>query len=135
MGQSQCSHFQVLYSVFLVGKQLRTSCVTVYRWLKQMGGVEEAPIINYMQTATVDPIEQMQTLQQPQLAQARMAQSQDQDEGSEGVPEEGAGGYRLTFNTSPRCFSGTNSQVRLAWGMCQLLRPCWMQYCIIFHLS
>ena len=76
-----------------------------------MGGLEEAPIINYMQSATVDPIEQIQTLQQPQLAQAHVAQSQDQDEGSEGLSEDRAGGYRLTFNTSPRCFSGTNSQV------------------------
>ena len=86
-----------------------------------MGGVEEAPIINYMQSAAVDPVEQMQTLQQPQLAQIGMAQSHDQDEGSEGAPEEGVGGYRLTFNTSPRCFSGTNSQVSM---LCIVLLQC-----------
>lgn len=77
--------------------------------------VEEAPIINYMHSATVDPIYQTQTPQQPQISQAQFAQSQDQDEESEGVePPPEAGGYRLTFNTSPRCFSGTNSQVRHA---------------------
>lgn len=77
-----------------------------------MGMVEEAPIINYMQSATADSVEQMQTLQQPQFSQVQIAQSQDLDEGSEGGhPPPQAGGYRLTFNTSPRCFSGTNSQV------------------------
>ena len=84
----------------------------VHRWLRQMGRVEEAPIINYMHSATVDPIQQMQAIQQPQMAQLQMAHSQEQGEGSEEGPEEEAGGYRLVFNTSPGWFCGTNSQVR-----------------------
>ena len=81
------------------------------RWLRQMGEVQETPIISYMQSATADPVEQLQTLEQPQLSQAQMSQAQAQGGESEGSPDRGTGGYRLTFNTSPRCFSGTNAQV------------------------
>lgn len=92
--------------------QLTRKEICVYRWLRQVGRVEEAPIINYMQSVTVDPLQQMQALQQPQMAQLQMAHSQEQDVGSEGGPQEEAGGYRLVFNTSPGWFCGTNSQVR-----------------------
>lgn len=82
-----------------------------FRWLRQMGEVQETPIISYMQSATADPVEQLQTLEQPRLSQALMSQAQVQNEEPEGSPDRGTGGYRLTFNTSPRCFSGTNAQV------------------------
>ena len=85
--------------------------VLLVRWLKQMGGVQETPIISYMHSATADPLEDQQSWQAPELSQAQMSQADGLGEEAQEEPRRGAGGYRLTFNTSPRCFSGTNAQV------------------------
>ena len=79
-----------------------------FRWLRQTGGVEEAPIINFMRSAMAKPHERAETLQEPELAMVQYDQAQGQEE--EGGEE---GGYRLTFNTSSLCFAGTGAQARL----------------------
>ena len=74
--------------------------------MRQTGGAEEAPIINFMRSAMADPQERAETLQQPEMATVQY----DQPQGQEEMEEQEAGGYRLTFNTSSLCFAGTNAQ-------------------------
>ena len=78
----------------------------LHRWLKQSGGVEEVPVINFMCSATPEPQERTETLQTPELAMVQYNEAHRQEDVE--IAEEG--GYRLTFNTSSVCFGGTNAQ-------------------------